>query len=1269
MPKTEIKKGKPRLRTKVADYLRQHRRATRMELLFLVLVFLIFEFVIPTLLSSDYSKQFFEKHLSDAFQYQVTFERINTNVFGRPMVRVSGFIVHDHQGQPFFRADDVKMELNLWSLLRGRVVLTRIYVADGNFLAARLPDGRWNVADLVKAGYDPDQAIDLQTAAVEMKNVVVTFHDQSLSVPFTQHIRLRDGFISSLDVRRRTRLRVDAIDDDRPESNLEVNGNFAVFVPDDISTLSGHLSASLNHFNLQILNPYLRSLTYPVVGWEGFYDLQIEMNGRGASPLPISIRSKIGNLKIAVVASRPEAVKPAADTASSPEWIHLGSAALEGILNVTSDEIRFGKLRGDLASHRFEWSGRLLNLQTSTPRIESNLTTEDFNLVEPIRSLIRVEMDEFTRRVFSGMTGTARANLKWSGRINQPVFDWSLELKKVQYRDLKYHFELKDIAAVIRSNARKTQIDSLRAQFFSTSLQASGSVDENGQVDVNLSLAALPLDSFYPYLKQLHDRGDWNMAPGLDRMLSASGLAQAKLHVAGSRDHPKISGAVSLARGEVRLVGLSMPVEELKGQLVLEDDVVRVRQMTGSLGDSPFEIEALLARDNFSLLALRLASPQVNLRRYDELVASGWIKPIEFPHIGQLKEAEGIIALEMKFGSIDSKDSAGAKGRGDAVPEFSVQAQNASAKLSKVDLPLKNFSGGLAYSMNRLKFDHLSGALGDSRFSMDGTVDHYHQPEERWNLKAEGNFLFPQLASLFPSSWKNEFSANGRVPVQMSFQGARSEGVQVEAGMDWPAATEYTVEDSFQKPAGVPSQGTFSGVWKDRTFTLGDGKLTLDEVPFGVQGTLDFTDANDPQINLSFLLTQFASVNSLMKFVKLPAGEPRIRGGSASGTLTLSGSLNRLFWNSSLRVADLSIVGMPWGTTNLTGDLTAGREGVSAKDFLAIINNVPMRVTGKLDLGESDPNLTVEVSNMNLDALVATILRMSGASETATFSTSRKPLSITVSASSGVFFHRPIKKFLTQGQWEESVLRLEPLEVTAGESSSRAHIAWNSRTNEQHMEFESRAVPMGAFLDEVLDLQLPVDGKLNVIADLTSRNPDPKNRLASFEGKAHFEVSDGTLQNAGLPQRLLSMAVLAHEGLFGFNLGRIFQTIDPPKFKTFDRWSADVAFRPDGTALLERSEFKSDLFDLDASGTINTKTEEILISVKGSLPEIPRGSNFLVHIFGRISIRELYRNTRDFMLLISGQRKRIKPRRHHFEFRLTGNLEGVKSIEDFRFVP
>jgi hypothetical protein len=111
-----------------------------------------------------------------------------------------------------------------------------------------------------------------------------------------------------------------------------------------------------------------------------------------------------------------------------------------------------------------------------------------------------------------------------------------------------------------------------------------------------------------------------------------------------------------------------------------------------------------------------------------------------------------------------------------------------------------------------------------------------------------------------------------------------------------------------------------------------------------------------------------------------------------------------------------------------------------------------------------------------------------------------------------------------------------------------------------------------------------------------------------------------------------------------------------------------VTFSPDGFARLERSEFKSELFDLTATGTVNTKTEDMVINVKGSLPEIPRGSNFLAQIFGRISIRDLYRNVADFTLLIVGQRKRIKPRRYNFEFKLTGNLEGIKSIEDFRFV-
>jgi hypothetical protein len=1292
MAEKEIKKEKVGFRARAADYVRRHRRATRVELVLLALVFLFFEFAVPTILSSRYSKLFFEKHLSDTLNYPVTFDHVNTILFGRPMVRVGGFTIRDHTGQSFFTADDVKMELSPWSLVRGRIVITRIHATDGNFYAARLPatadkpGGRWNVSDLVVAGIDPDHAIDLQTAAVELRNVVVTFQDQALPVPLVEHVRLRDFSISSLDIRRKTRLRVDAIDDDHPEASLSASGTFAVFVPEDVSTLSGHLELSLNHFNLQILSPYLASSNLPVVGWEGVYDLDLKMEGQGSSPLPVVVRSKVSGLRLAFASTRPEQEKPVAprraDSLSgnlradgNATRVTLGQAFLEGTVNVTADEIRSEKLSGELAQNRFEVEGRLSNLQTMSPRIEARLTSGEFELVEPLRSLMSVGMNEFARRVFSGVTGSAQADLKWTGKLEQAAFGWRVALKKARYHDPQYGFDLKDVAATIQSNGKKTLVDSWRAQFFDARIDATGSVDEHDRMALDVSVGSVPLAQFFPYLKVLRSRGYLSEVPVLDRVPAANGSMQGRLHIEGRLDDPDITGTVTLGGVRVQLAGVSVPLDNLRGHIFLDDKIFRARQLTGALGDSVFEVEGSLARATLTPIWLHLKSPRMNLRHSDELVSAGWMDPLEFPGVGRIRQADGIAAVDVNYRSdtggvhgswVDGIRPASSQSGGDAASGFTVQLQDAQFKVSQLALPLSDLSGGISFVDRSLRFDRFHGKVGESSFFVDGGVDYLNQPDERWNLKARAEAEFPQISSLFPDSWKNQLIAQGRWPMHVMMEGARQEGVHIEAGIVSPATSDLILAGVLQKPKAVPSEATFRTLWKDRILTLTDGKLLLSDLPLSVSGAIDLSPAPDVTLDLNVSLPQFAPVKTILNFVKLPESV-QLRGGVASGSISLKGKLRDLEWSSSLRVADLSLAGMPWGMTSLTGDLTASRHNVSVKDFLAIVNNVPMRVTGGLSLDDPNPSLKLQVNNMNLDALVATIVRMSAAAEATPAAVAGKPLSIDVSASSGVFFHRPIKSFFARGTWKDGVLQIDPMDVTAGESFSRAHITWNARTNEQHMEFESRSVPMGAFLDEVLDLQIPVEAKLDVTANLTSHNPSPENLLASLEGKAHFEASKGTLQNSGLPQRLLSMAALVHEGLFGFNLGRIFQTIDPPKFKTFDRWSADVTFLPNQSAQLGPSEFKSDLFNLNASGTVNTKTEEMAINVNGSMPEISRGSNFLSQIFGRISVTEMFRNVRDFALLASGQRKRIKPRRHYFEFKLTGNVEGIKSIEDFHF--
>lgn len=1284
------------VKAKAQDFWHHRSRATRIELLLLVAVFLFFEFVIPLALGSQYSKRFFEKHLSDALRYPVTFERINTNIFGRPMLWVGGFKIDDHEGHPFFRGEDVRLELSPWALLRGRIVLKVIRVVNGDFLAARLPDGRWNVADLVAAGNDPDQGIDLGRAGVEMKNVVATFKDQSLALPLLQRVRLKDFSISSLDIRRKTRLRVDAIDEDHPESSLRVDGNFAVFIPDDLSTLSGYLNVTLNHFNLQALNPYLSSAKLPVRGLEGFYYLEMKMEGQGSSPTSIHMRSKVDQLRAAVEdspnASPGDATRPVnrPPLKGSNRWIDFKSGSLEGRLELATDEIRFYKLQGELAFARFQTSGRVLNLHNSSPRLETTLSSEDFELVDPIRSLIDVGLDEFERGIFAGLSGTAQAQLIWTGKLEDPTFDWRGDLKKGQYQDGTLNFQLKDIAAVMRSSGTKTLIESLRAQIFNSPLHASGTVDEKDRVDLNVSVSMLPFVKFYPYLKDLRSQGRLKFAPWVDRVPSVTGQGQANLRIVGDVEDPDVTGTVALTNTRMQLAGISAPVEITKGQILLENNAIIAHQISGSWGDSPFEFEAMFDPQDFSLLAGHLGSTHLNLKAYDEFTAAQWIDRVELPVLGQIKQADGVAGLQWDYrrGLLRrrieraqqevgaSRGDGGIPGPVDPVPirgrnpepQFSLYVHNANGLFSNVALPLKNFSGGLFYMRGLLKFDHLHGAVGDSTISLNGDIDQLGDLHEQWNLAAEANAVFPQGAELLPSDWKNRIAARGEFPIRAELHGERQEDLQIRADVGLPATSEWTVANLFEKPADVSSQLSLEGVWKGRTFNLSNGTFLLGDLPFALHGKLELSDSGGAHISFTTTMDKFVPVPTLLKFIKLPVTAVSIPGGSASGSITLEGELRDPSMKASLRLADVSVAGMPWGQTNLTGDLVAGPEGVSAKDFLAIVKNVPMRVTGTLNWAGPKPGLVAEVNNLNLDALVMTLAHMSSEAGSQQPSVSGKPMNIDVSASSGVFFHQPIKKFQARGTWNGGILQMDPVEVTAGDSLSTARILWDSRTNQQHLVFQSKDVPMGTFLDEVMDLKIPVEGKLSVDADLAVRNPDPNNLMASLEGNAHFEASKGTLQHSGLPQRLLSMAMLVHEGLIGFNLGRIFQTIDPPQFKGFKHWSADVTFSSEGAARLERSEFKSDLFNLAATGTIDAKTENIVINVKGSLPEIPRSSNLLAQVFGRISVRELYRNARDFALLITGQRKKIKPRRYNFEFKLTGKLEGVKSIEDFHFV-
>lgn len=1251
----------------------------QLELALVVLVFFVFEFVIPAFLSSHYSKQFFERHLSDAFNYPVTFERMNTHLLGAPTVLVSGFKIFDRHGQSFFNADDAEIALSPWALVRGKIVLTHMRMRDGAFTAFRLPDKQWNIADLVGAGNDPDQAIDLEKTAVDLQNIVVTFYDQALAIPVIRHIRLRDFSISSLDLRRKTILRMDAIDEDHPESTLALTGNFTLYIPDDLSTMNGHLEAQLKGFDLEFFTPYLQSAEFPVNAIRGSYDLDVKMSGQGRSPLDVDIQSTLRELQVATKKSGLSLQDPQKLTkmpAANPpvrmsDWVNLNSASLAGRLELTADELKSDRLEGAVASAKFEIHGRLFGLQNGTPRVDAELVSRDFSLEEPLRTPLRSILDSASQRLFDSTTGTGQGQLSATGKISDPVFAWRFDLKKGEYRDASLPLVLRDVFAELRSNGPIVQLDFLRARYGNSPLEVSGWMQLPARMDVNVSAQSLSLAQVYPLLVQLRTQMHLGSLGWLDEVKNVNGQAQAKLHLTGNRSDPKVTGTIDLARVYMQPRVLSAPVENLKGQIDVEPQVLRMRQLSGSLGDSPFDLDMSLDPASSKILEMNLHSENFDLRHFDELVKAHWIDPISLPGMGRLEDADGKASLALTYRGDNTSSSLGSQDIFAVLPKFSVEFQNANARFSRWPLRAMNFTGRLSFEddpTRQLVVDHLKGRLGDSDVEIDGRVDHWGLAEEDWNIYTEGDFVMPQAMTFLPTSWQSAVHGEGPISLNISAVGPRSQGVHVNARMSIPPAANLDIASVATKPPGAGIQMDANGVWTHQKFSVSDGKLLLRDVSMNLAGSVSFPEAQEPQLDVTASIGQFAPVTTLVQFVRLPDIGLNLDRGLVSGSVTLQGSASHPAFTSSLRLADVGVRGMPWGATSLTGDIAVGSGSISAKDFLAIVGNVPMRITGDAKFGKSHSEVDMEVANINLDALVATLVRMSSVAEEGNSKSSHVPMTIHMRASSGVVFHQPIRSFSADGSWENGILTMDPMRVETADSSTSGHVTWNSLTNEQHMEFEARQVPLSPFLDEVLDLQLPVEGKLDVDANLTSRNPDPKNLLGSFQGHVSLRASDGTLEHAGLPQRLLSMAAMVHEGLFGFNLGRIFQTIDPPTFKTFKHFSAAVTFPGDGTARLDQGEFKSDLFDLNATGKIQAQSEEMQIVVNGSMPEIPRSSNLLAQVFGRISILDAFRNVRDFSLLIAGQGKRIKPRRHYFEFKLTGNLEGIKSIENFHFV-
>lgn len=118
----------------------------------------------------------------------------------------------------------------------------------------------------------------------------------------------------------------------------------------------------------------------------------------------------------------------------------------------------------------------------------------------------------------------------------------------------------------------------------------SGAAARRRELEAQLDLGALDLERLGPLLSRYTEAAE----------VLRRGQVQGGFGVRGSLDDPKFSGALQIDDARLRLGAGLPPVESLAGRLALDDQLLRVETLTGTLGAAPFVMSGNVRLDTDS---------------------------------------------------------------------------------------------------------------------------------------------------------------------------------------------------------------------------------------------------------------------------------------------------------------------------------------------------------------------------------------------------------------------------------------------------------------------------------------------------------------------------------------------------------------------------------------------------------------------------------------------------------------------------------------------
>lgn len=548
--------------------------------------------------------------------------------------------------------------------------------------------------------------------------------------------------------------------------------------------------------------------------------------------------------------------------------------------------------------------------------------------------------------------------------------------------------------------------------------------------------------------------------------------------------------------------------------------------------------------------------------------------------------------------------------------------------------PITKIEGIFAASGDQLLLQDLSGYLRGSKVSLDGYIDKYRSKNPSWRAEVAAKLAPRELIELIPhltdemKTSRVEVHCKGPLTLRAKVQG-NFDYNKIQYSLVADKKDHLTIEGPFGKVYQPPdSPLTLDGLVgvNKSIVTIGDTHILIGQSLINLDGLLTFpeeepvdtksagkakvseidTDKPSPMVRLNFRVPQKSPVNTLVAMFDPPLAKEI--SGTINGFLTLDGDLHSPKIMSDLSVNNISVPAFK--ITGLNGRLrSGGKQEIEGPKTQALADAVPIVVDSDASAQAAD---AIESSTQNASKsggpAGATPAKLEPAVATLESLTSKDSV---IEVSSVKIRQLPVtnmKAHVTLTYPEASSKDGPTLKIYDGQARIADGVMKFDATlkpADNHIWINAlfSEVSAARITDELMGSADELTGKGKASIVLETHGEDNKQMTKNLKGHGSIEVENGTVHRVSDLETRLTQYNLLTQGVFGFNVNNLVQSVWPVKTGEFTSLTNKFSFA-DGSLKIEEMRFNGKDMRMWGTGSASLINNKIKFEMAGKIPRV-----------------------------------------------------------------